>query len=90
MTFHLPQRGEECLATAKTLFRAAKAMTDRAIAGQLKARADDYQRQVGKASHFDAAQIFALSAVDEEREAQSQALYFFVTACRASKAKRSF
>ena len=69
MTFHILQRGKGCLATAETLFPAARAMTDRAIAGQLKARADDYRRRAVKASHFDAAQEFALSAVNEEREA---------------------
>jgi hypothetical protein len=38
------QRGKEYLKTAETLLRAAQTMTDRAIAGQLKALADDYQR----------------------------------------------
>ena len=90
MTIHIPQRGRECLATAETLFRAAKAMTDRTIAGQLKARADDYQRRAGKASYFDAAQVFALSAVTEEREAQSKAYYFFVTALQSVKVEAEF
>jgi hypothetical protein len=45
----------EYLETARTLFRAAQTMTDRAIAGQLKALADDYERRAEKASHVDAA-----------------------------------
>ena len=46
MTFQrLSQRGKEYLKTAETLLRAAQTMTDLAIAGQLKALADDYQRR---------------------------------------------
>ena len=45
---------QEYLETAQTLLRAAKTMTDLAIAGQLKALADDYQRRAEKASHVDA------------------------------------
>jgi hypothetical protein len=45
MTFHISQRGREYLKTAQTLLRAAQTMTDRAVAGQLKALADDYQRR---------------------------------------------
>jgi hypothetical protein len=55
MTFQISQRGKECLKTAQTLLRAAQNMTDRVIAGQLKALADDYQRRAEKASHVDAA-----------------------------------
>jgi hypothetical protein len=36
-------RGKEYLKTAETLLRAAQTMADRAIAGQLKALAEDYQ-----------------------------------------------
>jgi hypothetical protein len=54
MTVQISQRGKEYLETAQTLFRAAKTMTDSAIAGQLKALADDYQRRAEKASHVDA------------------------------------
>jgi hypothetical protein len=43
-------------------------MTDRAIAGQLKALADDYQRRAEKASHVDAAKALARSAASDERE----------------------
>jgi hypothetical protein len=50
MTFHIPRRGNEYLETAPTLLRAAKTMTDAAIAGQLKALADDYQRWAKRAS----------------------------------------
>src|SRR4030081_1456087 len=50
MTFRISQRGKEYLETAQTLLRAAQTMTDRAIAGQLKALADDYQRRAEKAS----------------------------------------
>ena len=41
MTFQISQRGKQYLKTAQTLLRAAQTMTDRAIAGQLKALADD-------------------------------------------------
>jgi len=43
-------------------------MTDRAIAGQLKALADHYQRRAEKASHVDAAKAFARSAANAEGE----------------------
>jgi hypothetical protein len=45
MTFQITQRGKEYLKTAQTMLRAAQTMTDRAIAGQLKALADDCQRR---------------------------------------------
>jgi len=51
MTVQISQRGKAYLETARTLLRAAKTMTDSAIAGQLKALADDYQRRAEKASH---------------------------------------
>ena len=54
MTVHISQRGKEYLEIAQTLIRAAKSMTDSAIAGQLKAVADDYQRRAEKASHVGA------------------------------------
>ena len=69
MTFQqISQRGKEYLKTAETLVRAAQTMTDRAIAGQLKALADDYQRRAEKASHVDAAKAFARSAANAEGE----------------------
>jgi hypothetical protein len=55
MTFPISQRSKEYLETARTLLRAAQTMTDRAIAAQLKALADDYERRAKKASHVDAA-----------------------------------
>jgi hypothetical protein len=45
MTFPISQRGKEYFETARTLLRAAQNMTDRAIADQLKAFADDCQRR---------------------------------------------
>jgi hypothetical protein len=51
----ISQRGKAYLETARTLLRAAQTMTDSAIAGHLKALADDYRRRAEKASHADAA-----------------------------------
>jgi hypothetical protein len=46
MTFQqISQRGKEYLKTTETLASHAQTMTDRAIAGQLEALADDYQRR---------------------------------------------
>jgi hypothetical protein len=68
MTVRISQRGKEYLETGRTLLRAAKTMTDRAIAGQLKALADDYQRRAEKASHVDAAKASARSVANAENE----------------------
>jgi hypothetical protein len=68
MTFRISKRGKEYLETARTLLRAAQTMTDSAIAGQLKALADDYQRRAEKASHADAAKASARSVIIAERE----------------------
>ena len=68
MTFQISQRGDEYLRTAQTLLRAAETMADRAIAGQLKALADDYQQRAEKASRVDAAKAFARSAANAEGE----------------------
>jgi hypothetical protein len=68
MMSHISQRGREYLKTAQTLLRAAQTMTDRAVAGQLKALAEDYQRRAEKASHVDAAEAFARSAANAEGE----------------------
>lgn len=57
MTVHISQRGKEYREIARTLLRAAQTMTDTAVAGQLKALADDYQRRAEKASHVDAAKV---------------------------------
>jgi hypothetical protein len=64
----ISQRGKECLKTAETLLRAAQTMTDRAIASQLKALADDYERRAEKASYVDAAKALARSEAKTERE----------------------
>jgi hypothetical protein len=64
----ISQRGKAYLETARTLLRAAQTMTDRAIAVQLKALADDYERRAEKVSHADAAKALARSATSSERE----------------------
>ncbi len=66
MTAQISQRGEEYLKTAQTLLRAAQTMTDRAIAGQLKALAGDYRQRAEKASHVDAAKALARSPDNAE------------------------
>ena len=68
MTVQISQRGKEYLETARALLRAAKTITDQAIAGQLKALADDYERRAEKASYVDAAKASARSAASAERE----------------------
>ena len=68
MTFQISQRGKQYLKTAQTLLRAAQTMTDSAIAGQLKALADDYEQRAEKASHVDAAKASARSAASAEYE----------------------
>jgi hypothetical protein len=68
MTSRISRRGKEYLKAAQSLLRAAQTMTDRAIAGQLKALADDYERRAEKASHVDAAKAIARSAASAERE----------------------
>jgi hypothetical protein len=69
MTFQqISQRGKEYLKTAETILRVAQTMTDRAIADQLKALADDCQRRAEKASHVDAAKALARSAANAEGE----------------------
>ena len=68
MTVQISQRGKEYLKTAETLLRAAQTMTDRAIANQLKALTEDFQRRAEKASHVDAAKALARSAANAESE----------------------
>jgi hypothetical protein len=68
MTLQISQRSKEYLKTAETLLCAAKTMTDQAIADQLKALADDYERRAEKASRDDAAKALARSIADIERE----------------------
>jgi hypothetical protein len=64
----ISQRGKQYLKAAEALLRAARTMTDLAIAGHLKALADDYKRRAEKASHVDAAKAFARSPVNAEGE----------------------
>ena len=69
MTMQISRRGKEYLKTAQTLLHAAKTMTDRAVADQLKSLADEYERRAEKASHVDAAKALARSAANAESEA---------------------
>ena len=59
MSVQLSQRGRHYMETARTLLRAAQTMTDRAVASQLKALADDYERHAEKASQADTAIVLA-------------------------------
>ena len=68
MTFEISRRGKQYLRTAETLLRTAQTMTDRVIAAQLKALADDYERRAEKASLVDAAKALARSAASAEPE----------------------
>ncbi|MGY8682811.1 hypothetical protein Q2941_34310 [Bradyrhizobium sp. UFLA05-153] len=68
MTLQISPRGKQYLKTAQTLLRTAKTMTDLAIAGQLRALADDYERRAEKAARDDAAKALARSAVSAEGE----------------------
>ena len=68
MTVQISQRGKEYLKTVQTLLRTAKTMTDQAIAAQLKALADYYERRTEKASLDDAAKALARSAAGAEYE----------------------
>jgi hypothetical protein len=66
MTLQISRRGREYLETAQTLLRSSQTMTDRAIAGQLKALAEDYERRAEKASQVDAAKVLARSTAAAE------------------------
>jgi len=66
MTLQISRRGREYLKTAQTLLHSASTVTDRAVADQLKALADEYGRRAEKASHVDAAKALARAAVDAE------------------------
>jgi hypothetical protein len=68
MTSLISPRGKQYLETARALLRAAQNMTDQAVADQLKALADDYERRALKASHVDAAKVLARSAARTESE----------------------
>jgi hypothetical protein len=67
MTLQISQRGKQYLKTAETLLRAAQTMTDRVVATQLKAMADDYERRAEKASRDDAAKALARLSANVER-----------------------
>jgi hypothetical protein len=68
MTFRISQRGKQYLKTAQTLLRTAQTMTDSAIANQIKALADNYQRRAEKASRDDAAKALARLAARAKHE----------------------
>jgi hypothetical protein len=53
---------KEYLDTARSILRAAQTMTDRHVAAQLRALAEDYERRAAKAAHADAAEESARSA----------------------------
>jgi hypothetical protein len=69
MTIDISGRATECLKAAQSLLRVAKTMTDQAIADQLKALAEDYERRAEKASRVDAEKALARAAADAESEA---------------------
>ena len=69
MTLQISRRGKEYLKTAQTLLHSAGTMTDLAVAHQLKALADLYERRAEQASHADAAKALARAAVAAESEA---------------------
>ncbi|SIO64474.1 hypothetical protein SAMN05443247_10417 [Bradyrhizobium erythrophlei] len=64
MTLQISQRGKEYLKTAQTLLRTAKTITDQAIAAQLKALADDYERRAEKAS-LDGARHCSIRCIED-------------------------
>jgi hypothetical protein len=70
MTLQISQRGKQYLKTAETLLRAAQTMTDRVVATQLRALADDYERRAEKASRDDAARALARAAAAASAEAE--------------------
>jgi hypothetical protein len=63
----ISQRGKGYLKAAEILLRATQTMIDQAIAGQLKALSDDYQRRAKRASHVKSAKALARS---EDAEAE--------------------
>ncbi|MFQ3456693.1 hypothetical protein PMN64_25755 [Bradyrhizobium sp. UFLA01-814] len=66
MTLQISRRGKEYLKTAETLLHSANIATNRAVADQLKALADMYERRAEQASHVDAARAAARAAADAE------------------------
>jgi len=70
MTLQISPRGKQYMKTAQTLLRTAKTMTDQAIAAQLKALADDYERRAEKAS-LDDGQLLPSAALEPTRDLTS-------------------
>ncbi len=68
MSLRIARRSKQYLETARTLLRIARTMTDRAVARQLKALADDYQRRAEKALYIDLSKALSASASSAERE----------------------
>ena len=68
MTFQLAKRLTEYSKTARSLLRAAQTMTDLAVAAQLKALAEDYERRAEKASQVDAAKALARGVLKAKHE----------------------
>ena len=66
MTLQISRRGKEYLKTAQTLLHSARTVTDLAVAHQLKALADLYERRAEQASHVDAAKALARAAADAD------------------------
>jgi hypothetical protein len=55
MRFRISRRGKQYSEVARTLLRAARALSDRAIEYQLRALADYYEQRAERAAHVDAA-----------------------------------
>jgi hypothetical protein len=68
MTMQMSRRGQEYLETAQSLLRAARTMTDVAVAARLEMLANNYQRRAEKASSVDAARALARSPASTEYE----------------------
>lgn len=66
MTIRIARRDKQYLETARTLLRVARTMTDRAVARQLQALADDYERRAEKALFADTAKALATSVASAD------------------------
>lgn len=66
MTLQMSRRGKAYMKTAQSLLRAARSMTDDAVAMRLRILADDYQRRAEKASSADTARSVARPAATAE------------------------
>ena len=67
MRGQISQRGKVFLETARTLLHAAQNKIDQAIAGQLEALADDFQRQAERASMLMGSKALARWAASSKR-----------------------